>query len=194
VSLHGGEDFGADLAHPDLVNNLWANTGEVASNGVDDDGDGFICDTSALGSGDSYVVFLGGAVAASTPPGTAVPRIRLSGVRGNRSRLFFVATGESLLVDHRGQSLRLRRRFRRRPADSARIRCGHDIGVFHAPRRDWLSGRVAANAAGDGCDWRSLRRTGLDMLGDRRRMYRYWQSGVGFAAALRAETVTLSGT
>jgi hypothetical protein len=111
VSLRGGEDFGADLAHPDLVNNLWANTGEVASNGVDDDGDGFICDTSALGSGDSYVVFLGGAVAASTPPGTAVPRIRLSGVRGNRSRLFFVATGESLLVDHRGQSLRLRHLF-----------------------------------------------------------------------------------
>lgn len=46
-------DTGADIHHPDLINNLWVNKGEVgkdakgrdkATNGIDDDGDGFIDD------------------------------------------------------------------------------------------------------------------------------------------------------
>lgn len=37
-------DTGADVAHPDLVDNLWVNSGEIANNGLDDDGNGFIDD------------------------------------------------------------------------------------------------------------------------------------------------------
>jgi subtilisin family serine protease len=35
---------GIDLAHPDLVNNLWRNAAEVAGDGIDNDGNGFVDD------------------------------------------------------------------------------------------------------------------------------------------------------
>jgi subtilisin family serine protease len=34
-------DTGIDLTHPDLVNQLWQNTGEIPGNNVDDDGNGY---------------------------------------------------------------------------------------------------------------------------------------------------------
>ncbi len=37
-------DTGIDATHPDLAANLWTNPGEVAGNGVDDDGNGFVDD------------------------------------------------------------------------------------------------------------------------------------------------------
>ncbi|MEE8557512.1 MAG: S8 family serine peptidase, partial [Myxococcota bacterium] len=37
-------DTGIDDAHPDLLANLWINTGEIPGNGIDDDGNGFIDD------------------------------------------------------------------------------------------------------------------------------------------------------
>jgi subtilisin family serine protease len=37
-------DSGMDLTHPDLAANLWINPGEIAGNGIDDDGNGFIDD------------------------------------------------------------------------------------------------------------------------------------------------------
>jgi subtilisin family serine protease/subtilisin-like proprotein convertase family protein len=37
-------DTGVDYNHPDLAANIWTNPGEVAGNGVDDDGNGFIDD------------------------------------------------------------------------------------------------------------------------------------------------------
>jgi subtilisin family serine protease len=37
-------DTGVDLAHPDLAPSLWQNPGEVAGNGIDDDGNGFVDD------------------------------------------------------------------------------------------------------------------------------------------------------
>ncbi|WP_182864652.1 S8 family serine peptidase [Rhodopirellula sp. JC639] len=39
-------DTGVDLDHPDLVNSLYVNTDEIAGNGIDDDGNGFIDDVS----------------------------------------------------------------------------------------------------------------------------------------------------
>ena len=39
-------DDGVDYNHPALQNNIWVNTREVANNGIDDDGNGFIDDTS----------------------------------------------------------------------------------------------------------------------------------------------------
>ncbi|MCW2276516.1 Ca2+-binding RTX toxin-like protein/subtilisin family serine protease [Rhodoblastus acidophilus] len=37
-------DTGADLTHADLVGNIWTNPGEIAGNGVDDDGNGYVDD------------------------------------------------------------------------------------------------------------------------------------------------------
>jgi len=37
-------DTGVDYNHPDLVDNIWTNPGEVAGNGIDDDGNGFVDD------------------------------------------------------------------------------------------------------------------------------------------------------
>ncbi|MEN8007504.1 MAG: S8 family serine peptidase, partial [Candidatus Krumholzibacteriota bacterium] len=38
-------DTGVDYNHPDLAANIWTNPGEIAGNGIDDDGNGFIDDT-----------------------------------------------------------------------------------------------------------------------------------------------------
>ncbi len=37
-------DTGTALDHPDLAGNIWQNTGEIADNGVDDDGNGYVDD------------------------------------------------------------------------------------------------------------------------------------------------------
>ncbi|MGA2240861.1 MAG: S8 family serine peptidase [Verrucomicrobiota bacterium] len=37
-------DTGVDYTHPDLAGNMWTNSGEIAGNGVDDDGDGRVDD------------------------------------------------------------------------------------------------------------------------------------------------------
>ena len=37
-------DTGVDYNHPDLAANIWTNPGEIAGNGVDDDGNGFVDD------------------------------------------------------------------------------------------------------------------------------------------------------
>ncbi|MDX2131196.1 MAG: sensory rhodopsin transducer [Planctomycetota bacterium] len=46
-------DTGIDLAHPDLVQNLWRNPGETPNNGVDDDGNGFVDDVFGWDFGDN---------------------------------------------------------------------------------------------------------------------------------------------
>jgi len=42
--LIGSIDSGVSLTHPDLVNRLWTNPGEIPGNAVDDDGNGFVDD------------------------------------------------------------------------------------------------------------------------------------------------------
>ncbi len=37
-------DSGVDYTHPDLAANMWTNTGEIAGNGIDDDGNGYVDD------------------------------------------------------------------------------------------------------------------------------------------------------
>jgi subtilisin family serine protease len=39
-------DTGVDVNHPDLMSQLFVNAGEIAGNGIDDDGNGFIDDIS----------------------------------------------------------------------------------------------------------------------------------------------------
>ena len=45
-------DTGVDLQHPDLAANIWINPGEIAGNGIDDDGNGFIDDVSGWDFGE----------------------------------------------------------------------------------------------------------------------------------------------
>ena len=40
----GVVDTGIDYTHPDLAANIWVNPGEIAGNGIDDDGNGFVDD------------------------------------------------------------------------------------------------------------------------------------------------------
>ena len=40
----GSIDTGVDYNHPDLVNNIWTNEGEIAGNGIDDDNNGYVDD------------------------------------------------------------------------------------------------------------------------------------------------------
>src|SRR5262249_24965189 len=37
-------DTGVDYRHPDLAANMWTNPGEIAGNGIDDDGNGYVDD------------------------------------------------------------------------------------------------------------------------------------------------------
>lgn len=37
-------DSGIDLNHPDLINNLWTNSGEIAGDGIDNEGNGYVDD------------------------------------------------------------------------------------------------------------------------------------------------------
>ncbi|MDX1250782.1 MAG: S8 family serine peptidase [Gammaproteobacteria bacterium] len=37
-------DTGVDYTHPDLAANMWVNAGEIAGNGIDDDGNGYVDD------------------------------------------------------------------------------------------------------------------------------------------------------
>jgi hypothetical protein len=39
-------DSGGDLSHPDLVDNLWVNPGEIPGNGIDDEGNGYVDDVN----------------------------------------------------------------------------------------------------------------------------------------------------
>eukprot|EP00922_Rhytidocystis_sp_ex-Travisia-forbesii_P001797 GHVS01002528.1.p1 GENE.GHVS01002528.1~~GHVS01002528.1.p1 ORF type:complete len:901 (-),score=188.66 GHVS01002528.1:570-3272(-) len=42
--LIGHIDTGCDVNHPDLINSIWTNPGEIAGNGIDDDGNGYVDD------------------------------------------------------------------------------------------------------------------------------------------------------
>lgn len=44
----GVVDSGVDYNHPDLAANMWVNSGEIAGNGIDDDGNGYIDDVYGI--------------------------------------------------------------------------------------------------------------------------------------------------
>jgi serine protease len=54
----GVVDTGVDYTHPDLAANMWTNPGEIAANGLDDDGNGVVDDVHGFnaitGSGDPF--------------------------------------------------------------------------------------------------------------------------------------------
>lgn len=46
-------DTGIDVTHPDLIPNLWTNPGEIAGDGIDNDGNGFVDDIHGYDFGES---------------------------------------------------------------------------------------------------------------------------------------------
>jgi subtilisin family serine protease len=46
-------DNAIQITHPDLVNAIWINTGEIPNNGIDDDGNGYIDDVNGYDVGDN---------------------------------------------------------------------------------------------------------------------------------------------
>lgn len=86
-------DDGTQITHPELSNLLWTNTGEIASNGVDDDGNGYIDDvngynfTSSLASpahegAASHGTHVAGLIGAQENNGAGV-----SGVMGRKIKI-----------------------------------------------------------------------------------------------------------
>ena len=69
-------DSGADLTHPDLVDNLWTNPGEIPDNGIDDDGNGFVDDVHG-------VDFINGSGSVTDPNGHGTHCCGIVGARGD---------------------------------------------------------------------------------------------------------------
>lgn len=87
-------DTGVDYSHPDLIDNIWTNPGEIAGNGVDDDRNGFIDDMHGANllnrSGDPYDdnshgTHVSGTIGAAANNGTGVVgvnwKVRIMGVK-----------------------------------------------------------------------------------------------------------------
>lgn len=54
ATIIGVVDTGVAYNHPDLADNMWTNPGEIAGNGIDDDGNGYIDDVYGLNAIPSY--------------------------------------------------------------------------------------------------------------------------------------------
>lgn len=77
----GVVDTGMDITHPDLAANLWINPGEIAGNGIDDDGNGytddihgydFADDTATITDADIHGTHVAGTIAAAGKNGIGV--------------------------------------------------------------------------------------------------------------------------
>ncbi len=102
-------DSGVDISHQDLSNNIWRNTGEIASNGIDDDGNGYTDDVYGwnFGIGQNNNNVLPGTTSSGQGHGTHVAGtiaaanngIGMTGVAYN-SRIMAIRMGD---VDSQGR-------------------------------------------------------------------------------------------
>jgi subtilisin family serine protease len=92
-------DGGIDTRHPDLMENLWTNPGEVANNGIDDDNNGFVDDihgysfVEETGSiePDDHGTHVAGTIAAVTNNGIGVAGVAGGSGTGDGVRLMSCA-------------------------------------------------------------------------------------------------------
>ncbi|MFB2879592.1 S8 family serine peptidase [Aerosakkonemataceae cyanobacterium BLCC-F46] len=85
--LVGVIDTGVDYNHPDLVDNIWTNPGEIAGDGIDNDGNGFVDDIHGYDfvnndgdpfDDDGHGTHVAGTIAASGNNGTGVSGVNWS--------------------------------------------------------------------------------------------------------------------
>lgn len=92
-------DTGIDIEHEDIEENIWTNTAEIAGNGIDDDGDGYIDDIhgwdfceednsvhdSSRASGERHGTHVAGIMAAEKDNGRGIagvaPRVEIMPLR-----------------------------------------------------------------------------------------------------------------
>ncbi len=86
-------DDGTQISHPDLSNQLWTNTSEIAGNTIDDDGNGYIDDVngynfaSSLGSPDQQSGFSHGTHVAGTIGAQENNSAGTTGIMGRRIKI-----------------------------------------------------------------------------------------------------------
>lgn len=77
-------DTGVEVTHPDIVANLWVNPGEIAGNGIDDEGNGYIddvhgfnfeSDNADIGDNWPHGIHVNGTIGADTDNATQVAGI-----------------------------------------------------------------------------------------------------------------------
>ena len=96
-------DGGVDVSHPDLQGKLWVNAGEVAGNGVDDDGDGFVDDVNG-----ANLVSHDGNVADESGHGTHVagivsrydPSVRIMALKAGHGEWIDIPAATQAVDDH----------------------------------------------------------------------------------------------
>ncbi|HID86348.1 MAG TPA: peptidase S8 [Anaerolineae bacterium] len=90
-------DWGVDLQHPDLATEMWTNPGEIADNGVDDDGNGYVDDVYGwdFANDDNdpqddygHGTHVGGIIAAATDNGVGIAGVAFD------SRIMAVKVGD----------------------------------------------------------------------------------------------------
>jgi len=155
-------DSGIDFNHPDLAPNIWRNPGEIAGNGIDDDGNGFIDDVSGwdFSSGDNsaqdtegHGTFVSGLIGAAGNNGIGITgtawNVSILPVKASSGGFF---TLESLVSSHDYLTMMIEEYGHNIVASNASYRGINDTFYEDAPEgfdaeRDAIARFVATGAA-----------------------------------------------
>jgi serine protease len=144
-------DTGIDYNHPDLAANIWRNPGEIAGNGVDDDGNGYIDDLHGInainGSGNPFDDNDHGTHVAGTIGGVGSNGVGVAGVNWNVSLigLKFLSGAGSGTTDDAIETINYAVALKNRGVDIRVLNNSWGGGGFSQALADAIS---AANDAG----------------------------------------------